>query len=157
LHATFSSLLLSPASLLSLSPCLGCLSLPCLGPRTVDVGSGRGHVEGNGTSGLDQIGLHSICSVVPNPVLLQAQVGCHDPRVHILRCPYALEKHKMTRLVRQSVYHHSRGHRSILGPGNVHTSNICGRHSGSICSSVPCVYLSPLSSQCSRGGWVAET
>ena len=31
----------------------------------VDAGSGRGHVEGRGTSGLGQIGLHFLCRVVP--------------------------------------------------------------------------------------------
>ena len=51
-------------SLLSLSPCLGCFSLPCLGPRRVDAGSGRA-CGGDGTSGLGQIGLHVLCSTVP--------------------------------------------------------------------------------------------
>jgi hypothetical protein len=68
-----------------------------------------------------------------------------------------LQRHKVTRPVRQSVYHHSRGHRSILGPGRVQTCNICSRRSGSIRSSVPCVLLSPLRSQCNRGWWVTKT
>ena len=66
------------------------------------------------------------------------------------------QRHRVTHPVRQSVYHHSRGHRSILGPGSSQTCNICSRRYGSIRSSVPCVLLSPLNAQCSRG-WVTKT
>jgi hypothetical protein len=45
-------------------------------------------------------------------------------RSHLFLVSY-FKRHKMTRLVRQSVYQHSRGHRSILGPGRVQTCNIC--------------------------------
>lgn len=60
------------------------------------------------------------------------------------------QEHKMTCLRRQSEYHHSKIHKSILGPGSVHTCNIGAVALGSIRCSVPCVSLSPLRSPCSR-------
>jgi hypothetical protein len=125
---------------------------PCLGGRRGDgVESVREHVEDDGTPSSGQFGLHCLCSVVPISVLLGAQVGCLD----IAFIPFVApvhQKHKMTRLPRQSVCHHPKRHRSIWGPGCVQTCNICSGHSRFICCSVPCVFLSPLRSRCYREG-----
>lgn len=132
LHAVFPALLLSPAPCYPFRPALA--ASPCLASA---LGGSMLAVEGGMWRRRD-IWFWSDwvacpvqhCTTMPVPP--EARVGCHSLRIHISCCPCALSKHQMTRLVRQSVYHHPRGHRSILGPGRVHTSNICSRRSGSI-------------------------
>lgn len=93
---------LSYSSLLSFAQRLRSFPGPCLGRRRGDdVESVREHVEDDGTPSSGQFGLHCLCSVVPISVLLGAQVGCLD----IAFIPFVApvhQKHKMTRLPRQS-------------------------------------------------------